>query len=148
MSRVPVPERGQPLDLSYVYQLATAVNDVSDQLATNSYNFITIDTQTAGTQSVKTAEGKVIGGYVEVATNRTVSAGNEQEFSYNFEDFKYPPIITATPVNVGNTPAGRNVSVILKSVTTSNVVGVVKFNAPGDISLAVNLIIVGIPNKL
>jgi hypothetical protein len=83
-----------------------------------------------------------------VATNRTVSAGNEQEFSYNFEDFKYPPIVTATPVNIGNTPAGRNVSVILKSITTSNVVGVVRFNAPGDISLAVNLVIIGIPNKL
>lgn len=148
MARVPVPERGQPLDLSYVYQLATAVNDVSDQLATNSYNYLTIDTQVAGRQSVKTAEGKVIGGYYEFPSNRVVSAGNEQEFSYNFEDFKYPPIVTATPINVGNTPAGRNVSVVIKNITTSSVNGVVRFNAPGDVSLAVNLIIVGIPNKL
>ena len=148
MARIPVPERGQPLDLSYVYQLATAVNAVSDQLATNSYNYLTIDTQTAGRQSVKTAEGKVLGGYVEFPSNRVVSAGNEQEFSYNFEDFKYPPIVTATPVNVGNTPAGRNVSVVIKNITTSSVNGVVRFNAPGDVSLAVNLIIVGIPNKL
>jgi hypothetical protein len=148
MARVPVPERGQPLDLSYIYALATAVNDVSDEIASNSYNYLTIDTQTAGRQSVKTAEGKILGGYVEVATNRTVSAGNEQEFSYNFEDFRYAPIVTATPVNVGNTPAGRNVSVIIKNITTSSVNGIVRFNAPGDVSLAVNLIIVGIPNKL
>ena len=148
MARVPVPERGQPLDLTYIYQLATAVNDLSDQLVTNSYNYLTIDTEYSGKQTVKTAEGKVIGGRVDLATSRTVSAGNEQEFSYNFEDFAYPPIVTATPVNVGNTPAGRNVSVIIKNTDTSSVNGVVRFNAPGEVSLIVNLIIVGVPKKL
>lgn len=148
MSRVPVPERGQPLDLTYIYQLANAVNDLSDELSTNSYNYLSVDTPTAGRQSVKTAEGKVVGGYIEVATSSTVSAGNEQEFSYSFEDFKYTPIVTATPVNIGNTPAGRNVSVILKSITTSSVTGVVRYNTAGDVSLAVNLIIVGVPTKL
>jgi hypothetical protein len=148
MARIPVPERGQPLDLSYIYQLASAVNDLSDEMSTNSYNYLTIDTPTAGRQSVKTAEGKVIGGYVEVATSSTVSAGNEQEFSYNFEDFKYAPIVTATPVNVGNTAAGKDVSVIIKSTTTSSVTGVVRYNTAGDLSLAVNLIIIGVPTKL
>lgn len=148
MARIPVPERGQPLDLSYIYQLASAVNDLSDELSTNSYNYLTVDTPTAGSQSVKTAEGKVIGGYVEVATSSTVSAGNEQEFSYSFEDFKYTPIVTATPVNIGNTPAGRDVSVILKSITTSSVTGVVRYSTAGDVSLAVNLIIIGVPTKL
>lgn len=148
MARVPVPERGQPLDLSYIYQLANAVNDLSDEMSTNTYNYLSIDTSTAGSQSVKTAEGKIIGGYIEVATTSTVSAGNEQEFSYTFEDFKYAPIVTATPVNIGNTPAGRNVSVILKSITTSSVTGVVRYNTAGDVSLAINLIIIGIPTKL
>lgn len=54
--------------------------------------------------------------------------------------------MTATPVNVGNTPAGKNVSVILKNVTTSRVEGVVRFGSAGDLSLWVNLIIVGVPN--
>jgi hypothetical protein len=89
----------------------------------------------------------MIGGYVEVANNSTVSAGNEKTFSYDFpSDFKYQPIATATPVNIGNTPAGQNVSVILKTVTTSRVEGIVRFGASGDLSLAVNLIILGIPN--
>ncbi len=148
MARVPVPERGQPLDLSYVYQLAAAVNDLSDELSTNSYNYLSVDTPSANTQSVKTAEAKIVGGYVVVATNSTVSAGNEQEFSYSFSDFKYTPIVTATPVNIGDTPAGRNVSVIIKSVTSSSVTGIVRFDTAGDVSLAVNLIIVGIPSKI
>lgn len=148
MARVPVPERGQPLDLAYIYQLANAVNNLSDEMSSNSYNYTSIDTVTAGTQSVKTAESKVVGGYLVVATATTVSAGNEQEFSYSFRDFKYPPIVTVTPVNIGNTSAGRKVSVILKQVTTSSVSGIVRYDAAGEVSVALNLVIVGIPSKL
>ena len=147
MAKVPLPERGQPLDVTYIYQLAYTINDLSTQVSSATYNYTTVDTVSAGKQSVKTSEARMIGGYVEVANNSTVSAGNEKTFSYDFpSDFKYQPIATATPVNIGNTPAGQNVNVILKTVTTSRVEGIVRFGASGDLSLAVNLIILGIPN--
>jgi hypothetical protein len=147
MAKVPLPERGQPLDVTYIYQLADTINDLSTQVSSATYNYTTVDTVSAGKQSVKTSEARMIGGYIEVANNSTVSAGNEKTFSYDFpSDFKYQPIATATPVNIGNTPAGQNVSVILKTVTTSRVEGIVRFGASGDLSLAVNLIILGIPN--
>ena len=138
MAKIPLPERGQPLD---------AVNDLSTQVSSATYNYTTIDTTSAGKQNVKTSEARIIGGYVEVANNSTVNTGNEKTFSYDFPtDFKYAPIATATPVNIGNTPAGQNVTVILKTVTTSRVEGIVRFGASGDLSLAVHLIIIGIPN--
>ena len=147
MAKVPLPERGRPLDVTYIYQLADTINDLSTQVSSATYNYTTIDTVSAGKQSIKTSEARVIGGYVEVANNSTVSAGNEKTFSYDFpSDFKYSPIATATAVNIGNTPAGQNVTVILKIVTTSRVEGIVRFGASGDLSLAVNLIIIGIPN--
>jgi hypothetical protein len=147
MAKVPLPERGQPLDVTYIYQLADALNDVSTQVSSATYNYTTVDTISAGKQSIKTSEARVVGGYIEVANNSTVSAGNEKTFSYDFpSDFKYAPIASATVVNIGNTPAGQNVNVILKSVTTSRVEGVVRFGASGDLSLAVHLIIIGIPN--
>jgi len=147
MAKVPLPERGQPLDVTYIYQLAETINDIATQVSSATYNYTTIDTVSAGKQNVKTSEARIIGGYVEVANNSTVSAGNEKTFSYEFpSDFKYAPIATATPINIGNTPAGQNVTVILKSVTTSRVEGVVRFGASGDLSLNVNIIVVGIPN--
>jgi len=147
MAKIPLPERGQPLDVPYIYQLADAVNKLSTEVSSATYNYTTVDTISAGKQNVKTSEARLIGGYIEVANNSTVSAGNEKTFSYDFpSDFKYQPIATATPVNIGNTPAGQNVSVILKTVTTSRVEGIVRFNASGDLSLAINLIILGIPN--
>ena len=147
MAKVPLPERGQPLDVTYIYQLADAVNDLSTQVSSATYNYTTIDTVSAGKQNIKTSEARVVGGDVEVANNSTVTAASEKTFSYDFtSDFKYSPIVSATPVNIGNTPAGQNVSVILKTITTSRIEGVVRFGASGDLSLAVHLIIIGIPN--
>ena len=147
MAKVPLPERGQPLDVPYIYKLVDTVNQLSTEVSSATYNYTTVDTVSAGKQSVKTSEVRMIGGYVEVANNSTVTAASEKSFSYDFpSDFKYQPIATATPVNIGNSPAGQNVSVILKTVTTSRVEGIVRFGASGDLSLAVNLIILGIPN--
>jgi hypothetical protein len=147
MAKLPLPERGQPLDVTYIYQLADTVNNLSTQVSSASYNYTTIDTVSAGKQSIKTSEARVIGGIVGVADNSTVSASSEKTFSYDFpSDFKYSPIVSATVINTGNTPAGQNVSVILKKPTTSRVEGVVRFGATGNLSLDVHLIIIGIPN--
>jgi len=147
MAKIPLPERGQPLDLTYIYELAQAINNLSDEVSPSTYKYVTVDTPAAGKQSVKTSEARIIAGFVEVTNNSTVSSGNEKTFSYDFStDFKYAPVVTATPVNVGNTQAGKDVTVVLKTVTTSRVEGVVRFNTSGDLSVGINLVVVGIPN--
>lgn len=148
MSRIPLPERGQPLDLSYIYQLAEAINDISLQLSPSNNRYVTIDTPADGKQSTLSSGLKMNAAYIDVSSgSATVLAGGEQPFSYNFPaEYKYAPVATATPVNTGNTPAGREISVILRSVTTSRVDGVIKYNASGELTVGVNLIIVGIPN--
>jgi hypothetical protein len=147
MSRVPVPERGQPLDLSYISLLAEAINDMSAQLSPSNNRYVTIDTPADGKQSTLSSGVKINAAYVQVANSSTVLAGSEQTFQYIFPaEYKYAPVATATPVNAGGTPAGREISVILKNVTTSRVDGVIKYNASGDVTIGVNIIIVGIPN--
>lgn len=147
MSRIPLPERGQPLDLAYIYQLAEAINDMSVQLNPSQNRYVTIDTPTDGKQSVLTSGAKINAAYVEVSSSRTVIAGTEQDFSYQFpSEYKYAPVATATPVNAGGTSAGREVSLIIKNVTTSRVDGVIRFNASGTLTVGVNLVVVGIPN--
>jgi hypothetical protein len=145
MAILNVPERGQPLDVSTISQIVNAINTLSTSVTSSTYKYVTVDTQGAGKQSVKTSDAKIIGGYVDVTNNSSQNAGDEVSFSYPFSDFKFAPIVTATPVNVTNTPAGKNVSVILKPVTTTKVEGVVKFNTTGEATIGVNLLIVGIP---
>jgi hypothetical protein len=147
MAKIPLPERGQPLDVSYVYQLANAINELSNQVSPATYKYVTVDTLGVGKQSVKASEARIIGGYVEVVSSSTKNTAQEAGFSYDFAaDFKYAPVVTATPVNIGGTDAGKNVTVILKNVSTSKVEGIVRFNSTGDLSVAVNIIAIGIPN--
>jgi len=147
MAKIPVPERGQPLDVSYISTLAEAVNSLSEQITPALYKYVTVDTPNVGKQSVKASEARILGGYIEVVNSAAKTKGDTVAFSYDFAtDFKYAPIATATPVNIGNTSAGKNVSVVLKTVTTSKVEGVVIFNETGDLTVGVNLIVVGIPN--
>ena len=147
MAKVPLPERGQPLDVTYIYQLAEAVNDLSTQVSSATYNYTTVDTVSAGKQSVKTSEVRMIGGYVPVSNTSSVTTSSEKDFTYEFDgNFKHPPIVTATPVNTGLTPSGKNVTVVLTYVGESRVEGTVRFNSPGDLSVTIHLIILGIPN--
>jgi hypothetical protein len=146
MAKIPLPQRGQPMDLSYVYEVAKAVNDISSQMSTSNFNYVSIETP-VGKENLKSSETRMVAGYVDVLSQATVSAGNEKEFSYDFPaDFKYAPIATATLVNIGNTAAGKDATVVLKSVSTSKVDGVIKFKTSGDLSIGVNLIVIGVPN--
>ena len=147
MAKVPLPERGQPLDVTYIYQLADTINDLSTQVSSATYNYTTVDTVSAGKQSVKTSEARIIGGYVQVSNTSSVTTSSEKTFTYTFDgNFKHAPIVTATPVNTGLTPSGKNVTVVLTSVSESGVEGVVRFNSPGDLSVTIHLLILGIPN--
>jgi hypothetical protein len=146
MAKVPLPERGQPLDVTYLYSLVEAVNDLSSQVSSATYNYTTIDTVSANKQNIKTSDLRIVGGLARVASDSTVSAGNEKTFTYDYSDFKYAPIVSATVVNTGQTQVGQNVNVILKPPTTSKVEGVVRFGTSGNVSLAVHLVIVGVPN--
>lgn len=147
MAQIPLPERGQPIDLTYIYQVADAVNNLSTQIAPSTNKYVTIETPLDGKQSVLSSGVKMNAAYIEVYNNSSVLAGSEQPFSYTYPaEYKFAPVATATPVNVGGTTAGKDITVILKSVTTSRVDGIVKFNASGDVTVGVNIIIIGIPN--
>lgn len=147
MAKVPIPERGQPLDVAYLYTLANAINQNADAISAATYNYTTIDTTSSGKQNIKTSEARMIGGFVTVSLDSTVTAAQTKSFTYTFpSDFKYTPIVTASPVNSGKTTAGEDVTVVLTDITRSSVTGFVRYNANGQVSTIVNLIIIGIPN--
>lgn len=141
MAKVPLPERGQPLDVTYLYQLAEAVNDISTQVSSATYNYTTVNQE-----NVKTSEARIFAFYKEVYNNATVTAGQEQADFVSYSNFKYTPVITATVSNISGTSSGSNTTVVLKSVTNSRVDFVVKFGESGVASVGVNVIAVGVPD--
>lgn len=145
-TNVPIPQRGQPIDLSYIYSLANAVNELSASISSSVEKYVTVDTPATGKLSVKSSDSRIVATYKEIYNDSAVTAGTEQAFSIDFDTpFKFAPIATATPVNVGDTDAGENVRVILNNITTSKVSGVVKFGSTGKVTLGVNVLVVGLP---
>jgi hypothetical protein len=146
MAKVPLPERGQPLDVNYLFTLANAINEVAQSISPSSSKYVTIDVPGADRQSVKASEARIIGTYKMIVTDSSRNTGDEESFEYAYPaEFKFKPIAVATIENVGQSNAGENVTVVLKDVGTSKVQGVVKFNETGKVSIAVNILVVGIP---
>lgn len=146
MAKIPLPERGQPIDVSYIYQITNAVNQLSDQFSTTDYNYTTIDTVSYGKKDIPTSGSRIIGGrYVMAAKSRL--ADSTETFTYNFNgNFKYPPIVTATIVSTGGVgTAGDAATVVLTAVDSNGLTGLVRFEKAGNASITVNLIIIGIP---
>lgn len=147
MAKIPLPERGQPIDVSYIYQVANAVNQLSDLVSTTGYNYTSVDTPSAGKQNIKTSETRIIAGSVTVTSNSSQTADSTKTFSYSYNgNFKYTPIATATVVNNGLTSAGEGATVVITSIDANGLNGLVRFDRAGNVSTTVNLIIVGIPN--
>jgi hypothetical protein len=147
MSRIPLPSRGQPLDLSYIYQLAEVINLMAEDLSPTTGRYSSIDTASAQTQNVRTSDARIVGGYVTVSNSSTTSPDGEGSFSYNYSDFAYAPIVTATPLLIDEaaTESGKDISIVLTKVTNNRVEGIVKFSTIGVASVGLNLLIVGIP---
>lgn len=146
MAKVPVPDRGQPLDLSYIYQLAEGINNLSNELSPVNAKYTSIKVEEyKEEQVVRTSNSRIVGAYVDIT--KKDSSSTEEPFSYRYSDFAFKPIITATPYVVGGakTVSGKDTTVVITDITTDRVDGVVKFNTPGEASVRINLIIIGIP---
>lgn len=145
MSRLPLPERGQPLDVSYIYTLAESINSVYEEILTNTNRFITIRTPQDGENTSLSSGAKIDGSFVEVFTGVEATAGQEEPWAFDYSGYEYVPIVTATPFNVGDSDAGNDVSVIIKSVTKTRVTGIVRANVAGRVAVGLNVLVVGIP---
>ena len=147
MAKIPTPDRGQPIDVSYIYQIVEAINELSSQISSARYKYASIDTSNGNESTLLTDTKVVAGEKIIYQTLTNVTAESTQSFSYSFKgEYKYPPIVTVTPVLIEGTSSGQDVSVVIQNVTNSSVNGIVRFNTGGSLALKVHIIAVGIPD--
>lgn len=145
MAKLTVPQRGQPLDVSYMYSLVETVNQLSEVVGTTQ-NVTQIVASNGKSNTVGTGRSSVLGITTNVATSRQItSTDNQVPFTVNY-NFKYPPIIVATPWNTGDTDAGKNVSVVITKVSNTSASFLVRFDTIGTATVDVNVLAIGIPN--
>ena len=145
--KLPIPQKGQPLDVTFVSDIIRSINDLYDKVAikVSAYaNLWTIN----GRKQVRSSEIKFVSGQVKISTEKTTSANQYVDFEYRFDiAFKYPPVVTATPISLRATAskAAKDASVIITDVTTNSVKGTAKFETAGEFTVGVNLVAIGIP---
>lgn len=145
MPQISPPERGQPLDIDYLYEIVSSINDINNQLApANSTSVSRIPgADSTRTDAIKTASIKMFAIEVPVATGK-VSAGGivtrPVQFSSNF---LYKPIVTVTPIIKNYRDQSKNCIVTIENVTTSGVDIVFTFTANAE-NVAVDAHIIAI----
>lgn len=146
MAQIPTPSRGQPLDVTYISQIVAAVNENTAKVSSATYKHTTVYKRDGGSQDVANDAVRIIAGYANVLNNEPVQADYVKIYTFTYPtDFMYAPIVTATVQNVGSNSVGDNVSVTLRNVTTSGAEIAIRFGRQGNVSIAVNLMIIGLP---
>ena len=150
MSILPVPERGQPLDTTYIYDIVKSINDLYTLLGSDSrVGHVGVYTKgPEGPQEMKTSEAQIEAGFTTVSPSSLQPAGTSLSWSYDFrKQFAYSPIATATAYNNTSTDSGKDVTVTINSITPSKIEGFVKFNVGGETPVGINILAVGKPTK-
>lgn len=147
MSKLPLPDRGQPIDVSYIYQIVGAINDVSESVSNATNNYATIKTKEIGSaQSFKISNIRIYAGYTDVAVAETVSQTRVIPVTVDMGvTFAYPPVVIASVVNNNTQAAGNDATVVISSTTTTSVSFRVRFSTAGEVSVGVNFIAIGVP---
>lgn len=142
MGALSVPERGQPIDVDFLYTLTEQVNTLTNAITVRSTSSSQVN---KGTGSVGTASLKFYAETISLVAT-SVSSGQTEEFTISFPtSYKYTPVVTATVLNNTGSNAGNNVNIVLTNVTTSLAKGIVRYNESGTVNLSVNAIVIGIP---
>ena len=144
MARVPIPQQGQPLDVSYIATLAEAINQLSEEgsAIAQGNNFILQGRLSETPSSFKLYGAQVIA--QEIILISGTSSIAEQTINFSPNNFANPPIVTATLVN----PSDPEASVYVKNITSGSATVIVQFTGSENNSAAVNIIAMGIPSRV
>ena len=144
MSNLPVPQRGQPIDFQFIYDIVNSINTLYDNAATTSKH-VNIYTD-SGVQNIDLNHLAIDATYLKVtatssAIDKPVSA------TYTFKTlFDKPPIVTITPkADTSSVSVSDDAVVVITQVTTSAVSFKVTFPTAstknkGSVSVYINAI--------
>lgn len=139
MAAISLPERGQPLDVNYIYEMVSQINSIENRIAIRNTSVSSINANTDTTSNLKFyAEQKAL-------ITSEAKANTTETITFTYPRFKFTPVVTATVLNNTGSTSGDDVICTVRNLTTSSVAVVVRFNAAGKVDLFVNLIAIGIP---
>jgi len=139
MPQLELPDRGQPLDISYLYRIVNEINNVSSSIGNIvskiKYRDVSTPSQPAITSIVFYAETqKIVDANLSIQTNATAS------FDYS-SVFKTTPVVICSVTSISGV---SNLYAVLNSVTQNSCkVNVYSSATSGTIEADVSIIAIG-----
>lgn len=143
MPQLPVPQRGQPLEVSYIADIVNQINSLTTELG-SSNNSVSVKISPTDPANSSKITRSAIDCQTKDLTTKTLTAGQGESIEVLFS-FSSPPMVTATVWNKGGTPAGQDVSVQITNITTSKASLYAKFGSNGDATVSINVVAIGQP---
>lgn len=141
--KIPLPQRGQPIDVDYLYQIVNQINSLTNQVSSTSTVLSTVNNGIVGSKDSTTNNLRFFASTKNVKKGSVTASTNESWFIDFNPNFLYAPIVVATVVNNTGSTAGNNIIAVVKNVTTSRVDGNILFNTAGTIDVNINIIAIG-----
>jgi len=143
MTQLQNPQRGQPLDIDYIYQMVQQINTLSTKVLSQSTVLSTINNGVNETQEFTTNNLRFYA-FTKNVKSGTVNAGEEVSWTIDFTpNFLLTPVVTATARNRKNDAIGNFAYAVITNVNTAQVQGRVIFNKAGTVDVNVNIIAIG-----
>jgi len=142
-----LPQQGQPIDLQYISELAQSVVDLNSAVSAKSYSKSLIRNQAKILKNDITSNISIYASYEDLVNDKDINPGDVIPFSYNFSSsFSTSPVVTATPVNSLNSPAGKAVSIVIGEITPGSISGFAKFHntTAGKATVGINIVAIGV----
>ena len=149
MGRIPTPANGAALDVSYISTIATAINELNDELGNVGRQSRIIDSasRTAPKLKIPTTQLSIVTGRKLVTSDSKAATNDVINTTFYFnQNFKYVPVVTATPeINTAGIKKNTlGVSVVITAVRENSVDLSVIFNSDNvKTSIYINVIAVG-----
>lgn len=141
--KIPLPERGQPIDLNYLYQIANSINSLTNQVSTSNTTSV-IDNGINPREDITTNKLRFYATTKNIVVGN-INAGSSQNWSVDLApDFLFTPVAVATVQNNTASTAGNNITLVIRNTTTSRVEGNVLYNASGNIDININVVAIGV----
>jgi hypothetical protein len=146
MARLPLPNRAQPLDVNYIYQIANELNALSEEgsALAQGNNFL-FSGKDAIPRSSKIYGAQIFAAVKTVAT-KVATASQTESITFDFQPgFAYPPVVQATIENTGETNTVVDATINIQNVTTTSATAVITIANSGSSSINVHLTAIGLP---
>ncbi|MFZ9241647.1 MAG: hypothetical protein ACO295_00440 [Sediminibacterium sp.] len=136
MPQITPPETGQPLDLNYINQIATSLNELTKTVESRSTTASSINNVAKLNNNLR-----FYGNTLNIQTD--ASAGGTSNFTFNFGEkgFDGVPVCTVSIIQNASSPLA---DVYLKNVTSTAVSGTVVYRTRGAVNITVSLLAIGI----